>query len=171
VLTKLKKEKTPNLLPQDVIVSMYKNTIIPEEYISSPSIRISFYRKLSSITSIENINDIEVELNDRFGPPPLSIDQLIEFWKIKVVASTCGILALEKSNEILSIILSQSILEHSIDLIFNHLPEVSKELGWEYHFKSQKNNNLCILFNIDGSRDISSKVLVFMNKLRTIIKQ
>ena len=36
-------------------------------------------------------------------------------------------------------------------------------------FKSQKNNNLCILFNIDGSRDISSKVLVFMNKLRTII--
>ncbi len=171
VLARMKEEKVPDILPQDVIVSMYKNALIPEEYIPSPSIRISFYRKLSSVGSIENINDIESELINRFGPPPVSIDRLITLWKIKVTASTCGVLSLEKSNRILSITLCQTTVEHSIDLIFKHLPEMSKELGWEYHFKSQSNNNLCLLFNLGGSRDISSKVLVFMDKLRTIIKQ
>jgi transcription-repair coupling factor (superfamily II helicase) len=170
VLARLRENKVPDIFPQDVIVNIHKNTIIPEEYISSPSIRISFYRKLSSVVSIENINDIENELIDRFGPTPASIRPLINFWKIRVVASTCGILSLEKSNGILSIILCQSFLEHSIDLIFKHLPGISKDLGWGYQFKPQKNNNLCLLFNLGNSLEISSKVLVFMDKLRTIIK-
>ena len=171
VLAKRKEEKAPDILPQDVIVGLYKNTIIPEIYIPSPSIRISFYRKLSSVASIEGINDIENELIDRFGPPPASIGLLINLWKIRVAASACGVLSIEKSNGILSIILCQTTLEHSIDLIFKHLPGMSKELGWEYHFKSQNNSNLCLLFNLGSGEDISSKVLMFMNKLRTIIKQ
>ena len=170
VLASLKKESVPDIFPQDIIVNIYKNTIIPEEYISSPSIRISFYRKLSSVVSIENINDIENELTNRFGPTPTSIRPLIDFWKIRVIASSCGILSLEKSKGILSVILCQSFLEHSIDLIFKHLPALSKELGWEYQFKPQNNNNLCLLFNLDNDTEISSKVLVFMNKLRAIIK-
>jgi transcription-repair coupling factor (superfamily II helicase) len=169
VLSRLGHEKKSALMPQDVIVNMYNNAIISEEYIPSPSIRISFYRKLSSVVSIDNINDIEGELIDRFGPTPLCVDLLINVWKMKVAASTSGVLSLEKRNGILSVILYQSILEHSVDLIFEFISEISKELDWEYHFKSQNNNNLCILFNIGNSGDISSKVLVFMDKLQPLI--
>ena len=170
VLTKLKDEKIPNILPQDIIINVFKNTIIPEEYISSPSIRISFYRKLSSVDSIESINVIEGELINRFGPTPVSVNLLISVWKMKVLASSCGIIAIEKSKKTLSFVLSQSTLEHSVELLFKSLPDISKEMNWEYHFKPQNNNNLCILFNISNSGDISSKVLVFMDKLRAIIK-
>jgi transcription-repair coupling factor (superfamily II helicase) len=120
---------------------------------------------------MENINDIEGELINRFGPLPSSVGRLINLWRIRVAASTCGVLSLDKSNGILSIILCQTAAEHSLGLILKHLPEMSRVLGWEYRFKSQNNNNLCILFNLGGSRDISSKVLVFIDKLRTIIKQ
>ena len=170
VLSKLKDTKTAKILPQDVIVNMYKNAIISEEYISSPSIRISFYRKLSSVNSMIDIHNIEYELIDRFGPFPNSIQRLINNWKMKVSAASCGVLSIEKRDSLLSIVLCQSTLEHSVDLVFKSLPELSASMGWKYHFKSQKNDNLCILFNIERDEDISSKVLMFMDKLQAIIK-
>ena len=89
---------------------------------------------------------------------------------MKVSAASCGVLAIEKRNSLLSVILCQLTLEHSVDLVFKSLPELSTAMGWEYHFKSQKNDNLCILFNVEKDGDISSKVLIFMNKLQAIIK-
>lgn len=171
VLSKLKGVKTPDILPQDVIVNIYKNAIIPEKYIPSPSIRISFYRKLSSVDTIIDIDNIEDELIDRFGPIPNNIKKLIYNWKVKVSAASCGVLSIEKKGSILSILLCQSTLEHSIKSVFKSLPQLSTEMGWEYHFKSKKNDELCILFNIEKDGDISSKVLMFMDKLRAIIKQ
>ena len=170
VLSKLKNAKAADILPQDVIVNLYKNAIIPEEYISSPSIRISFYRKLSSVNSMIDVDNIEYELIDRFGPFPRPIQRLINNWKMKISAASCGVLSIEKKGSLLSVILCQSTLEHSVDLVFKSLPEISTAMGWEYHFKSQKNDNLCILFNIVKDGDISSKVLMFMDKLQAIIK-
>ena len=92
-------------------------------------------------------------------------------WKIKIVASSCGVLSLEKTDGILSVILYRSTLENFVDLIFKSLPGIAKELDWQYHFKSQNNNNLCILFNIESRGDISSKVLMFMDKLQVLIKR
>ena len=132
---------------------------------------ISFYRKLSSVDTIIDIDNIEDELIDRFGPIPNNIKKLIYNWKVKVSAASCGILSIEKKGSILSILLCQSTLEHSIESVFKSLPQLSTEIGWEYHFKSKKNDELCILFNIEKDGDISSKVLMFMDKLRAIIKQ
>ena len=171
VLVKLKNEKLPDVLPQDVIVNLYKNSTIPEKYISSPSIRISFYRKLSFVSSLEGVDLIRGELINRFGPTPISVNRLIAIWKIRVLASESGVLSVEYSKETLIITLGGSVLEPFVDLIVKQLPEISGGLGWKYRFKPQNNSDLCIMLGVGVDRDISSKVLVFVNKLHAIIKQ
>ena len=169
ILAKLRNEKSPDILPQDVVVSIYKNSIIPEEYISSPSIRISFYRKLSSVSSLENVGLIRDELIDRFGPMPPSVVRLIDVWKIRVLAPACGVVSLESLGESLVINLSGLVVEHSIKLVVKSLPRISQELGWKYRFMPQSNSNLSIILSVGNDRNIASKVLIFMNKLRIII--
>lgn len=171
VLAKLRNEKAPDILPQDVVVNIYKNSIIPEEYISSPSIRISFYRKLSSVSSLASINLIKSELIDRFGPTPPSVVRLIDVWKIRVLASICGVFSIESLNGVLLIDIKGVMLEHSVEQVIKFLPEISQELGWEYRFKPQNNSSLSVIFSCGDDRYIASKVLVFMNKLQLIIKQ
>ena len=63
------------------------------------------------------------------------------------------------------------VVEHSFERVVKFLPEISQELGWEYRFKPQKNSGLSIILSCGDDRYITSKVLVFMNKLQPIIKQ
>jgi len=168
-LVKIRTIKVPEILPQDVIINIYNNAIILDEYLPSASIRISFYRRLSSVLDLKNIETIETELINRFGPFPDSVKRLITTWKMKVIASNVGVLAIEKKKSHLALVLCQTYLEPFIENVFKCLPKLAKDVGWEYYFKTQKNENLSIQFNINSNEDISSKVFMFMDKLRAII--
>ena len=57
------------------------SVFIPEDYITSLNLRLNIYRRISNVTSMEKINEILSELNDRFGKVPeelLNLTKLIE---------------------------------------------------------------------------------------------
>ena len=64
---------------------------IPESYIKDLSTRLDIYQKISKVNSITSINDISVELNDRFGPLPWETVNLLYISKLKVKSSETGI--------------------------------------------------------------------------------
>ena len=51
---------------------------IPEKYIPSLSHRLSIYRRIADIKSVEDKMDVIDELCDRFGEPPVSVMGLID---------------------------------------------------------------------------------------------
>ena len=59
-------------------------SLIPEYYISSPEIRISYYQKLSRINSEEELNDIKTELQDIYGSFPKELETLLQIISLKL---------------------------------------------------------------------------------------
>lgn len=58
-------------------------------YVEDNVERLNLYRKLSQSKSLESIQDWQQEVTDRFGPLPISGQQLITIAKIKLLASEC----------------------------------------------------------------------------------
>ena len=98
VLSEIKKKSIKPISPQDVVVNIFKSNVIPEEYIESPSLRISFYRKLGIITNNSELNSIKNEMTNRFGPIPRPVSMLFIVWEIKLLASSVGILSVEQNS-------------------------------------------------------------------------
>ncbi len=57
---------------------------LPEEYIQEPHVRVSFYRRIASAETLEELDDLELELQDRFGPLPEAARNLLDLERLKL---------------------------------------------------------------------------------------
>jgi transcription-repair coupling factor (superfamily II helicase) len=60
---------------------------IPEDYVSNLNTRLSLYHRLAKVEHIEEVEDVTQEFQDRFGPLPEPVDNLLYIVKIKVLAT------------------------------------------------------------------------------------
>ncbi len=77
--------------PLDVEISLPVSAFIPENYIDSSGLRLAFYRRLSSITDIDELSSVKEEMKDRFGIIPEELDNLFNVIGIKIKASAAKI--------------------------------------------------------------------------------
>ena len=63
---------------------------LPSIYINEPRLRIEFYRRISTITEIEEVTALEEELIDRFGPMPTQARALLLETEIKCLGQQAG---------------------------------------------------------------------------------
>jgi len=56
---------------------------IPDEYVSEPEIRINLYARLARIDSSETADDLESEIEDRLGPMPDEVQNLVRLAGLK----------------------------------------------------------------------------------------
>ncbi len=68
---------------------------IPLSYLEEPRLRIEFYRKLAMASSLDEIDGIAADLQDRFGELPLPVRTLVEMTKIRCLAEQKGVLLVE----------------------------------------------------------------------------
>ena len=59
---------------------------IPPEYIDSENLRLRIYKRISSVSSDAQRNEVRRELEDRFGPPPPSVENLLDYAVLKALA-------------------------------------------------------------------------------------
>jgi transcription-repair coupling factor (superfamily II helicase) len=71
---------------------------IPEEYIPDLSTRLNFYQRLAVIKQAQEIEDIARELNDRFGPPPEEVKNLLYAVEIKQLATEARLESISTEN-------------------------------------------------------------------------
>ncbi len=64
---------------------------IPTDYITDQSLRLRLYRRLADIRDEAALVSIEMEFEDRFGPLPEQVRNLIYQIKIKLLAGTIGL--------------------------------------------------------------------------------
>ncbi|TAL29773.1 MAG: transcription-repair coupling factor [Spirochaetes bacterium] len=69
-------------------VFMKTNFFIPETYIADERQKIEFYKRFESCELIEEVDELEKEMTDRFGHPPGEVRILVELEKIRTIAST-----------------------------------------------------------------------------------
>ncbi len=64
---------------------------IPSEYIDEPSLRMEFYQRFGDALSLEDVDAIFLEMEDRYGKAPLPAEWLYRLTRLKVFAQTNGI--------------------------------------------------------------------------------
>lgn len=62
--------------------------LIPDDYISDMTLRLSAYRRISSAKSADELSDLKAELTDRFGMLPSYTINLFSIMKIKLLAKS-----------------------------------------------------------------------------------
>jgi transcription-repair coupling factor (superfamily II helicase) len=72
---------------QSPSISLPLDAHIPEEYVSNLNTRLSLYHRLARVEHIEEVGDVAQEFQDRFGPLPDPVGNLLYIVKIKVLAT------------------------------------------------------------------------------------
>ncbi|KAB2849228.1 MAG: transcription-repair coupling factor, partial [Hyphomicrobiaceae bacterium] len=72
-------------------ISLGTSVLIPEPYVSDLQLRLGLYRRLSNLSTREEIDAFAAELADRFGPLPEEVTQLLEIVEIKALCRRAGV--------------------------------------------------------------------------------
>ncbi len=68
--------------PIDIPISAH----IPESYVADIHARLAVYQRVANIESAEGVAEMQAELHDRFGPVPLTVDNLLYVALVKSLA-------------------------------------------------------------------------------------
>jgi transcription-repair coupling factor (superfamily II helicase) len=64
---------------------------IPSDYVPDRSLRLKLYRRLAEIKDEKELDEIAVELADRFGQPPKPVESLLFLIRVKLLAYKAGV--------------------------------------------------------------------------------
>jgi transcription-repair coupling factor (superfamily II helicase) len=76
---------------------------LPESYVPEPHHRIELYRKLAQATEKSELDTLQRELRDRFGPLPPPVERLLTVGELKILAGDKAITAIEVAEDKLKI--------------------------------------------------------------------
>jgi len=106
---------------QDVKVEIPIEAYFPADYINDGATRIALYQELSSISSIESIDEIEKNIIDRFGPIPETVLSLLILMRIKISANKIGSSRISVSKDDCLIMVfegEQDLIKSRLKIIF-----------------------------------------------------
>ena len=76
--------------------------LIPDNYISNITERLSLYKELDSIETEEALMSFQEQLIDRFGPVPSETQELLSAIRLRMLAKTIGIEKLILRNQVMT---------------------------------------------------------------------
>lgn len=71
---------------------------IPESYIDDMTIRLGVYRRIANAKNPEELDDMEAEIEDRFGALPGEVRNLVEIMKVKIMARKLSITRISETG-------------------------------------------------------------------------
>ena len=78
---------------------------IPSDYVSDRDLRLRLYRRMARLRTEQEILHFEKEIGDRFGPPPVEVQNLLFQLRVKILAAAAGLSAVTVEN-------GQLLLQH-----------------------------------------------------------
>ena len=97
----IQKGKTPNFdspLLLTAEISLHMPALIPDDYLGDVHQRLLFYKRISNTDTQEKLDNIRMELIDRFGLPPQSVKQLFSVHQLRLKAEQLGITKIDISS-------------------------------------------------------------------------
>jgi len=98
-------------------ISLGLSVLIPESYVADLGLRLSLYKRLSDLTTREDIDLFEIELIDRFGPLPPEVKNLLEIIYLKSLSRQANVDKVEAGPKGVVIGFHQNIFKNPASLI------------------------------------------------------
>lgn len=106
------------LPPFEIAIDAY----IPNEYVPSETQKMTLYKRIASVRSVEDAGDLEDEIADRFGTPPAPVRRLLELMRLRALGLEAGATRMAAAGDAVSVEFdserflsreSRSALEHA----------------------------------------------------------
>ena len=85
--------------PIEVRIDLPVDAHLPEVYVADQASRLEAYRRLATATTNEQVDDVEGEWKDRFGPPPSEAEALLDVARLRVEAIRTGLKEVVKLHD------------------------------------------------------------------------
>jgi transcription-repair coupling factor (superfamily II helicase) len=79
------------------------NIRIPADYINEENQRLRMYKRIAGVETERQLADVEAELKDRYGEPPLPVRQLLRYAALRLQAVQAGVMAIERKRDLVSV--------------------------------------------------------------------
>jgi transcription-repair coupling factor (superfamily II helicase) len=75
------------------------NIRIPSDYIPEENQRLQMYKRVARVETDSQLTDVTAELEDRYGPAPAAVRNLLEYASLKLLCMRVGVDAIERKRE------------------------------------------------------------------------
>ncbi|MFZ0734207.1 MAG: transcription-repair coupling factor [Candidatus Sulfotelmatobacter sp.] len=75
------------------------NIRIPAEYIPEENQRLRMYKRVAGVETESQLSDVAAELEDRYGPPPPPVRNLLDYASLKLLCIRVGVNAIDRKRE------------------------------------------------------------------------
>lgn len=137
--TETEKEKS------DPQIEMNVNAYLPSEYVEDEKQKIELYKKFRGVTTLEEVNDLEEEIEDRFGDFPEPVITLFRLARIRAYAYAYSIESVQQKEDSVTL-LFQDRVKTKID--GQKLFQITNEFPGKVRFITGQ--SIGIMFKIKG---------------------
>jgi len=110
-----------------VILDLPITALIPQDYILDTELRLVTYRRISAITTIEALDDVRDELEDRFGEIPDEVEHLLALIALRIRVDALGIESIiEREREIVIRPVETEGIERALTSRLGHAVKLTK---------------------------------------------
>jgi transcription-repair coupling factor (superfamily II helicase) len=102
----LKNGQEPDLLsPLNVTteINLHAPALLPDDYCGDVHLRLSFYKKLATAKTTDQVDGLLEEIVDRFGKLPPQAQTLIDVHRLRVIAKPYGVLKVDAAPGVIHI--------------------------------------------------------------------
>jgi transcription-repair coupling factor (superfamily II helicase) len=75
------------------------NIRIPAEYIPEENQRLRMYKRVAGVETESQLTDVAAELEDRYGPPPEAVRNLLDYASLKLLCMRVGVNAIDRKRD------------------------------------------------------------------------
>ena len=75
------------------------NIRIPAEYIPEENQRLQMYKRVARVETESQLSDVASELEDRYGPPPQAVRNLLDYASLKLLCMRVGVNAIDRKRD------------------------------------------------------------------------
>ncbi|MDC7224287.1 MAG: transcription-repair coupling factor [Spirochaetales bacterium] len=100
--------------PPEVYLELDYSGFVPDTYITDPSEKMEVYKKISAVSTEEELDALSSELYDRFGPMPDELQSLLSLSEIRIICRRLWISSLKERKGIATVTFSR-VAKISVD--------------------------------------------------------
>jgi len=79
------------------------NIRIPAEYVPEENQRLRMYKRIAGVETERQLTDVDAELRDRYGEPPVPVQQLLRYAALRLQAVQAGVTGIERKRDLVSV--------------------------------------------------------------------
>ncbi|MDR2659498.1 MAG: transcription-repair coupling factor [Spirochaetaceae bacterium] len=145
----------------DTLLELEYTGFIPNRYIDSAQDKMEVYKKIAAVKQRDELEHVNAEIYDRFGPPPFEVLSLLSLAEIRIICREMSILSLKEHDGVV-----RAEFSKSANVSIDRLLRLIKESGGRMKLDPKSPNVILLQTGKIGLKEKSEFIREKLERLR-----